>query len=100
MRFAPGDRVRARPGDPAHHTRMPRYVRGHAGEVAAVTGEWPLPDDVARGTGPGRAEPVYAVTFAAADLWGEGTHAVTVEAWESYLEPVPGPDGGGAGGRA
>jgi nitrile hydratase len=98
MRFARGDRVRARAADPAHHTRLPRYVRGHAGEVTGVAGEWPLPDGVARGAGPGRAEPVYAVRFAAADLWGQGTHTVTVEAWESYLEPVPGP-AGGAGGR-
>jgi len=33
-------------------------------------------------------EPVYTVRFAAADLWGEGTHAVTVDLWESYLEAV------------
>jgi nitrile hydratase len=84
--------------DPAHHTRLPRYVRGQAGEVTGVAGEWPLPDDVARGTGTARVEPVYAVTFAAAELWGEGAHTVTVEAWESYLEPVPGPAASAGGG--
>jgi nitrile hydratase len=88
MRFAPGDRVRARPGDPAHHTRLPRYARGQAGEVTGLAGEWPLPDDRARGREPGRVEPVYEVSFTAAALWGEGAHTVTIEAWESYLEPA------------
>jgi nitrile hydratase len=89
VRFATGDRVRARAADPAHHTRLPRYVRGHTGEVTGVTGQWPLPGEAARGTGATHVEPVYAVTFAAADLWGAGAHTVTVEAWESSLEPVP-----------
>jgi len=47
-----------------------------------------LPDDNSRRIVPPRVEPVYTVRFAAADLWGEGTHAVTVDLWESYLEAV------------
>jgi Nitrile hydratase beta subunit len=35
---------------------------------------------------PPREETVYAVRFPAASLWGAGTHAVTVDLWESYLE--------------
>ena len=35
-----------------------------------------------------RVEPVYAVAFAAAALWGAGDHSVTVNLWESYLEPA------------
>lgn len=85
-RFAPGSRVRARAGDPAHHTRIPRYVRGHVGEVVAVEGTAKLPDDRVRGLAEPRTEPVYTVRFAARDLWGEGTHSVTVGLWESYLE--------------
>jgi nitrile hydratase subunit beta len=84
--YPPGARVRARTGDPDHHTRIPRYVRGHAGEVVAVLGRWPLPDDRARGIEPPRVEPCYAVRFAAEDLWGSGDHTVTVDLWESYLE--------------
>ncbi|HUZ36760.1 MAG TPA: SH3-like domain-containing protein [Streptosporangiaceae bacterium] len=86
MSLPPGTRVRARAGDPGHHTRLPRYVRGHTGEIVECTGEWPLPDDGARGLVPPRVEPVYTVRFPAAQLWGEGDHVVTVEAWESYLE--------------
>jgi nitrile hydratase subunit beta len=85
-RFAVGTRVRARTADPDGHTRLPRYVRGHVGEVLAVRGNWPLPDLVVRGIA--RAEPVYAVRFAAADLWGSGSHSVTLDLWESYLEEV------------
>jgi nitrile hydratase subunit beta len=83
--YAPGSGVRVRTGDPDHHTRVPRYVRGHAGEIVAVLDRWPLPDDSARGLPP-REETCYAVRFSAADLWGSGDHTVTVDLWESYLD--------------
>jgi nitrile hydratase subunit beta len=86
--LAPGTRVRARLGDPDHHTRLPRYVRGHTGVVVETAGQWPLPDDVARGIQPPRVETVYAVRFPATDLWGSGSHSVTLDLWESYLEEV------------
>jgi hypothetical protein len=86
MRFAPGARVRARPLDPDHHIRLPRYVRGHIGEIVEPQGEWPLPDDRARCIAPPRVESVYTVRFPAGELWGEGTHVVNVDLWESYLE--------------
>jgi nitrile hydratase subunit beta len=84
--YPAGARVRARTGDPDHHTRIPRYVRGHTGEVVAVLGRWPLPDDRARGIVPPRVETCYAVRFSAVDLWGSGDHNVTVDLWESYLD--------------
>src|SRR6185436_9797620 len=37
-RFTIGDRVRARNIHPVTHTRLPRYVRGHAGVVERVQG--------------------------------------------------------------
>lgn len=89
MSLRPGSRVRARAGDPDHHTRVPRYVRGHVGEVVELEGEWPLPDDRARRIDPPRVEAVYAVRFPAAELWGEGAHSVTVGLWESYLLEEP-----------
>lgn len=86
MSYAAGTRVRVRPCDPDHHTRVPRYVRGHTGEVVAVLDRWPVPDDGARGIVPPREKTCYAVRFAAADLWGSGDHTVTVDLWESYLD--------------
>ncbi len=83
-RFAAGDRVRARSADPDGHTRLPRYVRGHVGEVLEVRATWSVPDNVVRGVP--RAEPVYAVRFGAAELWGSGRHSVILDLWESYLE--------------
>jgi nitrile hydratase len=88
MSYRPGTLVRVRPADPDHHTRVPRYVRGHVGEIVERQGEWPLPDDSARGIAPPRVEAVYAVRFPARDLWGAGSHTVTVDLWESYLEEV------------
>jgi nitrile hydratase subunit beta len=82
--IAVGTRVRARLGDPDQHTRVPRYVRGHTGEIIAVLGEWALPDDSARGVI--TPETCYAVRFSAAELWGSGDHTVAVDLWESYLE--------------
>lgn len=87
-RFAPGDRVRTRAVDPDRHTRLPAYARGRTGRVLAVTGSWPLADDVAQRRAEPRVEPVYTVAFAAGDLWGEGTHEVTLDLWQSYLEPL------------
>ena len=84
MSYAVGDRVRARTGDPDHHTRLPRYVRGQAGEVVALLGDWVLPDSSVAGLA--TTQTCYAVRFAAADLFGGGDHTVTVDLWESYLE--------------
>ena len=86
MKFSAGSLVRASPIDPDHHTRLPRYAAGRVGEIVEAEGEWPLPDDVAHGVAEPRVETVYAVRFTATDLWGEGTHAVTIDMWESYLE--------------
>jgi hypothetical protein len=88
-RFAIGDRVRARSVDPSHHTRIPRYTRGHIGEVVEVQGTWQLADERAQGFAEPRVEAVYTVRFPADALWGElAEHWVQVELWESYLEVV------------
>jgi nitrile hydratase subunit beta len=86
-RFTPGARVQTSRIDPPHHTRLPRYARGAVGVVIECEGVYPRPDDRARGldTVP---EPVYAVRFAAGDLFGEGEHTVTIALWQSYLTAV------------
>jgi len=50
-------------------------------------GRHPLPDRRARQL-PVEPEPVYTVRFAAAELFGEGDHTVTIDLWESYLRPA------------
>ena len=89
-RFGVGDRVRAKNIHPAGHTRLPRYVRGHVGVVELMHGTHVFPDSSARGQGDA-PQWLYTVRFDGRELWGdEGdpTLTVSVDAWESYLEPV------------
>ena len=87
--FKPGDRVRMRNIHPKGHTRLPRYVRGHAGVIEHVHGCHVFPDSHAS---PSREEDpqwLYTVRFDGRELWGESadpTLKVSVEAWEPYLE--------------
>lgn len=93
-RFAPGQQVRARNMHPASHTRLPRYVRGHTGTITLVHGAHVFADAHASRTLPPFPEQpqwLYTVVFAAQALWGpqaDATVQVSVDAWESYLEPV------------
>ena len=89
-RFSVGDRVRARNIHPRGHTRLPRYVRGHIGIVEAEHGGFILPDTHAHGRGEA-PERLYTVVFDGAELWGPDAElglTVSVDAWESYLEPA------------
>ncbi|MGW7369283.1 SH3-like domain-containing protein [Streptomyces sp. NPDC054841] len=85
-RFRTGARVRTVHHDPPHHTRLPRYARGKHGTVVEPEGPALLADRNARGTGDAPREQVYAVRFAARDLWGAGDHHVVLDLFESYLE--------------
>jgi nitrile hydratase len=93
-RFAVGQRVRALNLNPQGHTRLPRYVRGHVGTVVLHHGSHVLPDKHVNQMLPpfdGTAEHLYTVVFDGTELWGpqaEAGHQVSVDAWESYLEPA------------
>ncbi|WP_323136020.1 SH3-like domain-containing protein [Streptomyces sp. NBC_01481] len=85
-RFTPGAVVRTAHHDPPHHTRLPRYARGKHGTVVEPEGRTPLPDIRSQGRDDAPVEQVYAVRFAARDLWGDGDHHVVLDLSESYLE--------------
>ena len=88
-RFHAGEKIRTRTINPAGHTRLPRYARGHAGEIVAVYGAHVFPDSNAHGLG---EDPqwLYTVRFTAAELWGKASRdAVCLDLWEPYLEAVP-----------
>jgi hypothetical protein len=85
-----GQLVRVSTGDPAHHTRVPRYARGVVGAVVECQGIYPVADDVAQGLD-GAPEPVYTVEFRAQDLFAAGNHRVTLDVWERHLAPVEPP---------
>ncbi|MEJ3656348.1 nitrile hydratase subunit beta [Actinomycetes bacterium KLBMP 9759] len=87
--FAVGEAVRTVVRNPVGHTRLPRYARGKAGVVERVHGVHVLPDAHAHGLGE-QPEWLYTVRFDGRELWGADAAAdltVTVDAWESYLEP-------------
>ncbi len=88
--FKAGDRVRAKNINPVTHTRLPRYVRGHIGTIERVIGCHVFPDSNATGAGE-NPQWLYTVRFAGSELWGpngDPTTAVSVDAWEPYLEPA------------
>jgi nitrile hydratase len=88
--FKAGDKVRAKNINPLTHTRLPRYVRGHAGIIERVIGCHVFPDSNARGAGE-NPQWLYTVRFGGRELWGadgDPSVVVSVDAWEPYLEPA------------
>jgi len=89
-RFGPGRRVRVKRMHAPGHTRCPRYARGAMGVVEAVRGADRLPDRAVYGEKV-PPEPVYSVAFNSGALWGqtdEPAWMVSLDLWESYLEPA------------
>src|SRR5262249_48195400 len=68
-RFKAGDGIIARNMHPPGHTRIPRYVRGHLGTIDRDHGVFIFPDTHAASLGR-KPQHVYAVRFAARELWG------------------------------
>jgi nitrile hydratase subunit beta len=87
-RFKAGDRVIARTLNPASHTRIPRYVRGHRGIVHRDWGVFVFPDTHAHGLG-ANPQHCYSVQFDACELWGSDRPAgdrAYIDLWEAYLD--------------
>jgi nitrile hydratase len=88
-RFAVGQAVRTRSDRVAHHTRLPGYVHGRRGIVERVHGAHVFADSHAHDGGEA-PQWLYTVVFDEAELWGAQAQrlSVSVDAWESYLEPA------------
>ena len=89
-RFKAGDQIRARLMNPSGHTRLPRYIRGRAGRVAAIRGCHVFPDSHS-GTDADDPHWLYSIAFAAEDVWGPQGRAgdeIRLDLWEPYLEPA------------
>ncbi len=90
-RFQPGDAVRTSARIPDHHSRLPAYARGKAGTVVQVHGTHVFADAHAQGLGE-CPQWLYTVAFSGNTLWGADAQpgiTVSVDAWESTLEPAP-----------
>lgn len=90
-RYALGERVCVRNVHPSSHTRMPRYVRGKRGVINIIHGPEIFPDTNAHALGD-EMQVVYNVLFEGQELWGESAEpgqTLSIDLWESYLEPDP-----------
>jgi nitrile hydratase beta subunit-like protein len=92
--FAPGSRVRVRPGEKSGHVRTPGYLKGKTGWIESVLGEFPNPEDLAYGLSGRPGRPLYKVGFRQADLWDDyvgptGDH-LYADVYEHWLEPGEG----------
>ena len=89
-RFAVGDRVRTRAGPAPHHTRLPGYAQGRSGVVERLHGCHVFADSHAQGLGE-QPQWLYSVAFDGRTLWPEAQPGLTVsvDAWDSYLQPEP-----------
>ncbi|MDT7837145.1 nitrile hydratase subunit beta [Aquabacterium sp. OR-4] len=89
-RFAVGAPVCTVATAPAHHSRVPAYARGRRGVVHSVHGLHVFAPSHAQGLGE-QAQWLYTVVFDGRTLWGDeaqpGTQ-VSIDAWESTLEPA------------
>ncbi len=83
-KFSIGDGVRTSSDHPASHTRLPRYARGKVGTVLHINGAHVFPDTNAKGEGE-NPQPLYTVEFTSQELFGSGSHSVTLDLWEPYL---------------
>lgn len=71
------------------HTRLPQYARGKQGRVISHHGAHVFAEAMALNDK--RYEHLYTVEFDMASLWPEASGSkdtVTLDLWESYLEPV------------
>lgn len=83
-KFSIGARVRTSQNNPATHTRMPRYARGKVGRILHLNGAHVFPDTNSTGEGE-NPQMLYTVEFTARELFGAGSHSVTLDLWEPYL---------------
>jgi nitrile hydratase beta subunit len=87
-RFAPGDQIVVNNLHPAHHTRLPRYVRGKRGVVESDHGVFVFPDSSAHGQGE-KPQHVYSVKFSARELWGPDAspkNHLYIDLWDDYMD--------------
>ncbi len=88
--FEIDEQVKARTMNHDGHIRLPEYIQGKPGVIAADHGTFIFPDRHANGIK--QAMRLYSVRFEAVDVWGEASgqwrDAIYVDLFESYLEPV------------
>ena len=94
MTFEPGDNVRVLPLEKPGHVRTPGYLKGKAGWIESLVGEFPNPEELAYGFSGKPERPLYRVGFRQADLWddyeGPAEDCLYADVYEHWLEPGEG----------
>lgn len=88
-RFKAGDTIVVRNINPPTHTRMPRYIRGHRGEVLLDHGVFSFPNSSALGVE--KPQHCYSVRFAAQELWGPDANpkdSLRIDLFDDYMDKV------------
>jgi nitrile hydratase len=90
VRFAVGDRVRVRAGDPPGHVRTPWYCRGRTGSVERICGAFANPEELAYARPGLPPRTLYRVRFECTtlspDYAGHPGDVVEIEIYEHWLE--------------
>lgn len=90
-RFSIGDKVRVRDAYPPGHVRTPHFIRGKAGEITAVMGDFANPEELAYGRSGTPEAALYWVSFSQTELWsgydGPQQDTTVVDVFEHWLEP-------------
>ena len=90
-RFKAGDRVQVRFEDRPGHLRTPWYIRGKAGWIERVYGDFLNPESLAFGGDGLPKRTLYMVSFNQQDVWGKAAGSkdkVLVDIYEHWLDPA------------
>jgi len=92
--FESGDRVRVLSSEKPGHVRTPGYLKGKAGKIETLIGEFPNPEELAHGFSGIPKRPLYKVGFLQTDLWddyeGPAEDHLYADVYEHWLEPAEG----------
>lgn len=88
-RFDIGDKVKVRIAFPPGHVRTPHYIRGHAGVIESIAGNFANPEELAYGRPGLPKEALYRVRFQQTELWpdyaGPDMDTTVVDVFEHWL---------------
>jgi nitrile hydratase len=91
-RFAAGEPVGVRRGNPPGHLRTPFYIRGKRGVVERICGAFRNPEELAYGRSGEPRQVLYRVRFEQRHVWpdyaGPEADTIDIELYEHWLEPV------------
>jgi nitrile hydratase len=89
-RFAAGDQVMVKRGNPPGHLRTPWYIRGKHGVVERLCGEFRNPEELAYGRSGEPKRMLYRVRFEQKHVWpdyaGPPRDTIDVELYEHWLD--------------